>query len=105
MVIPYGIATLVFILVYLRFVLYLPRSTGVLFVIAGSIFLTGALGIELISANEADINSTESVMYCVLYTIEELFEMLGIAVFIYALLGHMCDEQQTIIIRPAKPQI
>jgi len=70
----------------------LPRQTMILFICAGVIFITGAVGIEIISAQEADLHGTESVLYSVLYTIEELCEMLGIVIFCYALLRYIEDE-------------
>jgi len=91
-VVPYGIATAVIGLILLKFVLTLPIRTRVRFIVAGTIFLTGAIGIEMLGAREADLHDTDTVLYCVLYTIEELLEMLGIVVFIHALLAHMADE-------------
>ena len=91
-VVPYGIATAIFGLVYLRFVLNLPKRTRALFVVAGVIFLTGALGIEMLSAREVDRHGIYTITYCLLYTFEELFEMLAIVLFIYALLSYIVQE-------------
>ncbi len=54
--------------------------------------MTGVIGVEMLGAREADLHGTDTVLYCVLYTIEELLEMLGIVVFIHALLSHIVDE-------------
>lgn len=91
-VVPYGVATAIVGLIYLRFVLNLPKLTRALFVTAGAIFLTGAVGIEMLSAREVDQHSVYTITYCLLYTFEELFEMLGIVLFIYALLSYITDE-------------
>ena len=91
-VVPYGIATVIVGLIYLRFVLHLPKPTKNLFVAAGLIFLMGAIGIEMLSAQEVDRHSTYTITYCLLYTVEELFEMLGIVLFIYALLSYIVQE-------------
>jgi len=91
-VVPYGIATAIVGLIYLRFVLNLPKPTRTLFVVAGVIFLTGAVGIEMLSAREVDRHSVYTITYCLLYTFEELFEMLGIVLFIYALLSYIVQE-------------
>ena len=102
-VVPYGVATAILGLIYLRFVLYLPRLTGALFVTAGAIFLTGAVGIEMLSAREVDQHSVYTLTYCLLYTFEELFEMLGIVLFIYALLSYIVQEsgRLSVIVEPA----
>lgn len=91
-VVPYGVATAIAGLIYLRFVLNLPKPTRALFVTAGAIFLTGAVGIEMLSAREVDQHSVYTITYCLLYTVEELFEMLGIVLFIYALLSYIAQE-------------
>ena len=91
-VVPYGIATVIVGLIYLRFVLNLPKRTRALFVASGVIFLAGALGLEMLSAWEVDRHSEYTITYCLLYTFEELFEMLGIVLFIYALLSYIVED-------------
>ncbi len=102
-VVPYGIATIIVGLIYLRFVLHLPQSTKRLFIAAGLIFLTGAVGIEMLSAQEVDRHSTYTITYCLLYTVEEIFEMLGIVLFIYALLSYIVQESGRLSIIVALP--
>jgi hypothetical protein len=102
-VVPYGIATVIVGLIYLRFVLHLPQSTKRLFIAAGLIFLMGAVGIEMLSAQEVDRNSTYTITYCLLYTVEEIFEMLGIVLFIYALLSYIVQESGRLSIIVALP--
>jgi hypothetical protein len=92
-VVPYAIALTLFALSYLQFVLALPLATKRLFIVSGVLFVSGAMGIELISANEADINGTDTVFYSALYTVEELCEMIGIVIFCYALMRYMEMEQ------------
>ena len=88
-VVPYGILLTVFLLSYLKFVFYLPTKSKYLFISAGTLFVTGAVGIEVFSAEEAHLYGTETIYYSTLYTIEELCEMLGIALFAYALLDYI----------------
>lgn len=91
-VVPYGILLVLFAITYLKFVFALPRQTMILFISAGTIFISGAVGIEIFSAREADLNGTDTVTYSTLYTLEELCEMTGIVVFCYALLRYI-EEQ------------
>lgn len=88
-VVPYGILLTLFALSYLKFVFMLPRQTMISFIFAGVLFISGAVGIEIISAQEADIHGTDTVLYSVLYTVEELCEMLGIVIFCHALLCYI----------------
>lgn len=75
---------------YLRFLLNLPRSTRLLFLLAGAIFIFGGLGLELIGGYvvSQDLDGYSSVAPIV-YTIEEFMENLGVAIFIAALILYM----------------
>lgn len=81
---------IIFGLLYLRFLLALPRKTARLFVLAGSIYVGGAIVVEGISASTW-YEQGETMTYLAIATIEEFFEMLGIVVFIYSLLAYMVD--------------
>jgi hypothetical protein len=98
-VIPYSIASAVLALLYLRFVWQLPKVTRARFIAAGLLFLGGALGFEMLSAIAADRSGYDSVSYTLLYSIEELLEMLGIVLFLYALLSHLAEETGGVILR------
>jgi len=100
-VIPYGIATVVLALLYFRFVWQLPKATRARFIAAGLLFLGGALGFEMLSAIAADRYDYDSISYTVLYSIEEMLEMLGIVLFLYALLSHLAEETGGVILRMA----
>jgi hypothetical protein len=98
-VVPYAIALTLFVFSYLKFVLQLPKTTRLLFVVSGVLFVTGAMGIELISANEADLNGTNTILYSALYTVEELCEMFGMVIFCYALMSYIEKEQIQFVFR------
>ena len=40
----------------------------------------------MLGGREADLHGYDSITYCILYTIEEFLEMIGIVILIYALL-------------------
>lgn len=94
-VLVYITGFLVVSLAFLKPLLSLPRKTLYKFLLAGFIFIFGATVLEGIAGNivfqrdlaPADVK-TEPVIF-VLATFEEFFEMLGIALFIYALLDFM----------------
>lgn len=91
-VIPYGIALIVFVIAYLKFLTNLPRNIMVLFIISGSIFVTGAIGFELIEGKVDELYGVDNLLYSILYTVEELLEMFGIALFIYTLLIYIVSQ-------------
>jgi len=91
-VIPYGIALFIFLVAYLQFTIELPARTRLLFVSAGCIYVTGAIGFELLGGHHSALYGKENLMYIVLSTSEEVFEMGGIVVFVYALLSYISSE-------------
>jgi hypothetical protein len=98
-VVPYGLLLLVFAVAYFKFVFALPPKTRLTFILAGSLFIFGAVGLEIISAREADLHSSETVYYSVLYTLEELCEMIAIVLFSNGLLRYMEAEKGTVVFR------
>jgi hypothetical protein len=103
-VIPYAGLVVLLALFYFRFLLHLPRPVMARFIVAGGLFLTGAVGLEMISAHEADINGTTTITYSVLYTIEELCEMIAIVIFLQALLEYYATEFGTLTIKLSEKQ-
>lgn len=88
-VIPGAILTFICLLGFSRFLVHLPAKTRRLFLIAGSIFVGGALGMELIGGYYANFYTERSMTYAIIVTIEESLEMLGIVVFVYGLLSYI----------------
>jgi len=74
--------------VYLRFLLRLPAPTRSQFVLAGALFVGGALGMEMVGG--ALYTAYGMGLQTALESIvEETLEMVGIVVFIHALLSHL----------------
>ena len=86
-VISYGILVLLLGAVYLRFFLKMDKKVFWSFMGAAVIFLSGAIGFELIGANESSQHGTDTVLYSIYYTIEESLEMFGVIYLIHILLG------------------
>lgn len=80
---------MIFLLGFLGFIKALPQKTRNLFIKAGTLYVGGALGMELIDGYYAKIYAQNNITYFVLTTIEESLEMFGILVFIYALLSYI----------------
>lgn len=105
-VIPYGIAVIVFAIVYVRFTLALPRRTALLFLAAALLFVGGALGLEMLAPHRFEWRETLSMPMFVNLLFEETLEMLGSAMFIYALLDHLARRNVRLELRfgePAQP--
>jgi hypothetical protein len=76
-------------LAYLRFVLALPRRTSTLFVVAGALYVGGALGVELWGGRFASAHGLDNVGFHLIATVEETLEIAGQILFGHALLGHI----------------
>lgn len=88
-VIPGMVFVLLIGLAYLRFLWNLPRRTRRLFLLAAGIFVSGAIGVEMISGAQAFEAGEENLQYALIVTIEEFLEMLGVVVFVRALLEYI----------------
>jgi len=88
-VIP-GIAlVLVLGLLFLRFLFHLPAATRFRFMLAATLYLGGAIGVELIGSSHAELHGYENWTYSMIATIEESLEKAGLIVFIHALLSYL----------------
>lgn len=88
-VIPAAVLVAVFLLGYLKFLSALPIKIRSLFLIAGGIFVLGALGIEMVGSKIATMGLLDSTLYTLVSNCEEFLEMLGVLVFMYALLSFL----------------
>lgn len=88
---------ILFALIYLRFLFHLPSPTRNLFILAGTLFVGGAVAVEAISANRWYLDGGVSFPYLAIATVEEFGEMLGVVVFIYALLSYMVASEYTAV--------
>ena len=113
-VIP-GLAFVLLIgVIYFPFLMALPPFFRYLFVLSGAIYVTGALGMEMIAGSLFDQNLTEvgqiqrvehrrqvldSRSYLIIMTIEESLEMIGAILFIHSLMGFFKAQERTLVVR------
>ena len=98
-VIPYSVAFLITTIIYLRFYLTLDNTMKIRLFLCAFIFLSGAMGLEIISAQVAEDTGTSSLSYSILYTIEETLEIAGLILLVDTLLGHIGRERKSILIK------
>ncbi|NKB39001.1 MAG: hypothetical protein GKR93_17860 [Gammaproteobacteria bacterium] len=91
-VIPYIVAAILLFVLYVRFLLALPKETGVLFFISGALYISGGVGLEMTGAWYHDTYGAVNLGYRIIQSFEELLEMLGITVFIYAQVLYLLNE-------------
>ena len=76
-------------IIYIRFLLYLPRRMAKLMILSAVIYVSGAIILESISANIWDMNDEPTLIFWIVGSIEEFFEMSGVILFIYTLLIYL----------------
>lgn len=90
---------IIFALLYLRFLFHLPSRIRNYVILAGILYVGGAVVVEAMSANRWYLDGGVSYPYLVTATVEELCEMLGIVVFIFALLLYAGEAGYTAVIQ------
>ncbi|GGO18541.1 hypothetical protein [Deinococcus humi] len=88
-VLPYGVLALIVGLAFVRFLTQLPASIRNRVIVAGAIYVTGALGFELLEGAVVSDGGTQSLLNQSLVVAEEGMEMLGVILFIGALLSYI----------------
>jgi hypothetical protein len=76
-------------LLFVRFIFRLPTHTRNSIIAAGLIYLSGALIVEAIAANQWDMDGGTSLHYAAISSIEEFLEMLGVIILINGLLRYI----------------
>ena len=80
---------LILAIFYAKFVFSLPGKTRNQFIFAAVLFLSGALGLEMLGGFWFDVEVNGLYLSSILITFEELLENLGVVVFISALLTYI----------------
>ena len=74
---------------YSNFVRHLPADSRRDFVVAACIYIGGALILEMLGSHFAESIGQQHIVYAAIATVEELLEMIGIVLFIRALLYYL----------------
>lgn len=96
-VIPYGLLVLAVAVLLVRFLRRLPGTTRRGLLLAGGLYVAGALGLELFqaridalaAANETGLDASSRTTLMLLIGAEELLEMSALVLLIAVLLGHL----------------
>jgi hypothetical protein len=83
-------------LVNIKFLLHLDRQTRLLFIASGALFVGGAIGMELFAGVVVEKYGVASVRHTAVQSVEESLEMLGVVLFIYALLKHLSQQVRSV---------
>jgi hypothetical protein len=103
-VVPAAALVLLIGVSYLRFLQHLPRRTALRFFIAGTIYVGGAVVMELPLGYWTEKHGSHNLGYGLIDAVEETLEMVGINLFILWLLDHLADKHVVLRFLPPNPQ-
>lgn len=95
-VIPAAAVVLLVGLAYVPFLRHLPMRTRIRFLLAGAIYVGGAVGMELPLGYWTEQNGTHNLGYGLIDAVEESLEMLGINLFVLWLVDHLAEKGVTL---------
>ena len=73
----------------LRFLRSLPQPIMRLFLLSAALYVSGAIGVELLGGYYVYYNSKDTFSYALIVSLEESLEMIGVILFIYSLLTYL----------------
>lgn len=91
-VLPASVLVGIVVLANVGFVSRLPRATGIGLAVSAALYVTGAVGLEMVSALEGqreDFTGFDGLRYDVVVAVEELLEMVGAVGATHTLLRHL----------------
>ncbi len=88
-VVPAGTIVAVLGLLFIKFLVDLPSKTRWRFIQAGSIYVGGALGVELLLGYWTDAMGVHNLVYGLIDLLEEGMEIMGVTLFLCALLEYV----------------
>jgi len=88
-VIPAALVVGILGMSYLRFLGHLPRGIRNRFILAGAIYVGGALGMEFPLGYWTSLHGDDNFVYGMIDLVEESMEMIGTSIFLYSLIEHL----------------
>ncbi len=95
-VVPASVLVLIMGLAYLPFLSHLPSRARRQFVVAGIAYVGGALGVEFLLGYWTDLAGSKNLVYGLIDLLEESLEILGVTLFLCALLDYVAGDDEMI---------
>ncbi len=92
-VVPGMIFVAAFVIAFVRFLRHLPRRLALLFIVSGTIYVSGALLMEMAGAYYSYNYGRDNLVYTIMATTEEGLEMIGMTLFLTSLLDYLAQWQ------------
>jgi len=102
-VLPAAVIVLILAIIYAPFVRRLPPASRRRFVLAGVVYVTGALILELPLGLWTEHAGNDNLVYSAIDLVEESLEMIGASLFLAALVDHLCEDDGAHVLRLVQP--
>lgn len=86
-------------LFFVKFLVHLTAETRLRFLVAATLYIGGAIGMEMIGGRYVELHGSESMTFTMFSTLEEGLEMAGVIMFIWALLLYHADHYKEVRFR------
>lgn len=97
-VVPAFLILVVLAILYWPFIMSMPRSLMVRFLVAIGVFLSGAMGLEMIGGLIAENQGTDHASFYLITDLEETLELTGAVLFIRAILLHLAGIGRPVVV-------
>ncbi len=84
-----GILVLIFTIFYWKFLFDLPARFRKLFILSGSAYLAGPIGVQMLEGYYISLHGEYHFMYTMLTTLEESLEIFGSVLLFYSLFTYI----------------
>lgn len=97
--IPYGLLVFVIFIYFIPMIKIIPKQINFLLFTSASLFLFGAVGLEIfVNLNDIIVGDVFDKTYILFYSMEETLEMIGISLFIYTLLRYISSNEDNFLL-------
>lgn len=91
-------------LFFVKWFIHLRGPIRLLVASAAALFVSGALGVEVLEGNHAATHGSENLTFDLYVVLEESLEMAGVAVFVYAMLIYVKENYREVAFDVADPE-
>jgi predicted SAM-dependent methyltransferase len=95
-VVPAIALIILFGLFFVKFLFNLTAKTRLRFLVAATLYIGGAIGMEMIGGRYVELHGSANMTYTMFSALEESLEMVGVIVFIRALLLYIADHYKEV---------
>jgi hypothetical protein len=88
-----------FVGAYLKFLFHLPARVRWMFILAGAVYVGGALGMDMLNGRYHELHGDQNLTYQMMTVLEESMEMAGILIFIRTLILYLLENAGSVSLR------